>query len=1505
MAKDKFGNFGGEYVDQGKFNDIMTNSTPEDKVKLSEVHKSINRLASQLDKNQSNFTKEMKGISGSISTSSKQQQKILNQMKMRELSSSKDIRAVEKSVNVVLGKLGYVVDAVGRNAKKILIDTARATKEHIKEYGRALSGDFAINKANFVASALAKASPIFGYFAGKFFETTVFKHFTELIREKLGAAVSYVGNKFRDIWERGKESIKAWWRDPKKWKRIYDATATILKFPFKMLGKTLAHLWNGVKFIAKLPFKAIGLAFKGLVLTLKGIAKLPGLIFKTALGIIKAPFKMIGGAFGAFKEGYKSVGRKKQEKSREKYIKMQEEYEGNIPSLQKGGYIKKEGLAHIHGAEVVSPFGKLKDAFKRAIAPLTGSVVIELRKLRYATVGIGRDVSATFAASIMRVPLFKGLVSTFQTMKGAYEVYKFWFGKRNRYTNLLSRSSNPQARAADNIGVLYTGMMIKMDTLIANVQLLVERFGGKPFEESMAWKRAATWTRFEKVTSLYKNMGGISGIAKTGMETLKGLFSGKKAIAKDNYEKGKTTVIDSYEKGKENIAEKGGLKEIISTSIKEGGAVIIKQGGAVITIVDEKTGLGIHEKYDKATKAVQEKYANSEIKPALEELKAEAKSQKEKVKGRIKGSKILGKIKGSSWYSAVSSKLAEEKGAFNVGGSTAGEKLKSYGTRLRGIFSSKKKQAEEIQESFFKRGLNYFNKKIAEVKETKSYRKREEKIAKKIQKATEGTDEKLSLGRQLMKKSFGKIATFLWLGFGLIKNIIGGLIKLPFKGLWKLLEGIGSLTIGGIFKKGWEVILKVGKFLFRPLAPLLQFFKKIPWTKQFSISKIFGEMFKKGAGGIGGFFKNVKGVFKAEGLLKALGKLTGLSAIGKFTMNNPLLRKLPVIGQIIGWFDILTDSVKGLFKTREWFGKKEGEKVSWSERINSMLGAALGGTEVGWKGAKSGALKGLAAGMAIGSIVPGIGTAIGGAIGVIAGGLMGAIGGKNIAKGLEIIWSEVKSLVKSSMAMVKYPFVLLGGLAERAKNWISDKYKSINEKVSEWLGTKLDPLWKAIDPLVTIIEKFVGGVVGVLQGIVNVVLHPVKWLKGIMDKIGSWTTENVDVVASRQKEIHAEREAALKGMTETGREFASGISENQRIEEQARKVKADADKKVQAREEAKKKPGFFKRLFGRGSTETPIQSKTSGYTPSKVSGDVKERYQNVKPHLMEASSATGVPFNILTQVAGVESSFKPNAAAGTSSASGIFQFIDGTWRKITTEKGGKYGITPSTSKNDPRASSIMGAEYAKENIQRLSSITSSPSATDVYLSHFLGGGGGPRFSKAYYNNPNDDARKYASSSQISANPSIFKYGATVKDVYEGFSAKLNKFSPNNLEGDVPTAATGGYIPKSGLAYLHSGEAVLPASIVRPMLPQGMKTSDVLGKQQDTQSSLINTLFSGLSDQFQEGNKVTSAAIIDASKRIVSYSSSNSGGGGGGGMRGQDNINDQERYDLSMLISANL
>jgi len=448
MAKDKFGNFDGNYVDQDKFNDIMTNSTPEDKVKLSEVHKSINRLAAQLDKNQTYFSKEMKGISGSISATSKQQKQMLKDMKMREVSSQKDIRAVEKSVNVVLGKLGYVVDAVGRNAKKILVDTARATKQHLQEYGRALSADFAINKANFVASALAKSSPIFGYFAGKFMETSVFRHFSDLIKEKLGAAVTYVGNKLRDLWTRGSTAVKEWWKDPQKWKKLGKSVEKILKFPFKKFGQLLHYTWDGVKYLAKLPFKLIGKSMHLLVKSIGFIAKLPfkaiGAIFKSALWVIKMPFKMLG----AIKEGWKDVSRKKQEKSRAKYIKIQEEFEGKIPSLQKGGYIKGEGLAHIHAAEVITPYNKLKEAFKRAIAPLTGATIIELRKLRYATVGVGRDVSAAFTASLMRLPFVKGLVSTFQTMKSAYEVYKFWFGKRNKYTNLLSRNSNPQARAA-------------------------------------------------------------------------------------------------------------------------------------------------------------------------------------------------------------------------------------------------------------------------------------------------------------------------------------------------------------------------------------------------------------------------------------------------------------------------------------------------------------------------------------------------------------------------------------------------------------------------------------------------------------------------------------------------------------------------------------------------------------------------------------------------------------------------------------------------------------------------------------------------------------------------------------------------------------------------------------------------------------------------------------------------------------------------------------------------
>ena len=57
--------------------------------------------------------------------------------------------------------------------------------------------------------------------------------------------------------------------------------------------------------------------------------------------------------------------------------------------------------------------------------------------------------------------------------------------------------------------------------------------------------------------------------------------------------------------------------------------------------------------------------------------------------------------------------------------------------------------------------------------------------------------------------------------------------------------------------------------------------------------------------------------------------------------------------------------------------------------------------------------------------------------------------------------------------------------------------------------------------------------------------------------------------------------------------------------------------------------------------------------------------------IQSASQKTGVDFSYLLQQAQVESSFKADAKAKTSSATGLYQFIDRTWLQMVNKYGDK------------------------------------------------------------------------------------------------------------------------------------------------------------------------------------------------------------------------------------------
>ncbi len=170
---------------------------------------------------------------------------------------------------------------------------------------------------------------------------------------------------------------------------------------------------------------------------------------------------------------------------------------------------------------------------------------------------------------------------------------------------------------------------------------------------------------------------------------------------------------------------------------------------------------------------------------------------------------------------------------------------------------------------------------------------------------------------------------------------------------------------------------------------------------------------------------------------------------------------------------------------------------------------------------------------------------------------------------------------------------------------------------------------------------------------------------------------------------------------------------------------------------------------------------------------------NIGQILLNASNATGVPFDIMSKIAYVESSFNPHATAKSSTAAGLFQFVTDTWKYITEKKGDKYGINPHTSRLDPNSNALMGGEYIKDNIREIQghTLTSPPTEADIYAAHFLGAAGARQLFRKLKSTPDgiaaDEFKKAAHS-----NPTIFYQDGdkskprTFRQIYEYCAMKM-------------------------------------------------------------------------------------------------------------------------------------
>lgn len=220
----------------------------------------------------------------------------------------------------------------------------------------------------------------------------------------------------------------------------------------------------------------------------------------------------------------------------------------------------------------------------------------------------------------------------------------------------------------------------------------------------------------------------------------------------------------------------------------------------------------------------------------------------------------------------------------------------------------------------------------------------------------------------------------------------------------------------------------------------------------------------------------------------------------------------------------------------------------------------------------------------------------------------------------------------------------------------------------------------------------------------------------------------------------------------------------------------------------------------------------------------------IQSAIAQASSRTGIDFDYLLGQARLESGLNTNARAGTSSASGLYQFIEQSWLAVVKKHGAEHGLGWAADsigrgangrlsigdagtkaailnlRNDPAVASLMAAEHASDNKTVLEGkLGRAATGTDLYMAHFLGLGGAGKFLSSMQGNPGATAATMFPAAAAANRGVFYKPGGearSLSEVYDRFAAKLGagagdtgtvaaRFASQSLDMNGATVVTGG------------------------------------------------------------------------------------------------------------------
>lgn len=254
------------------------------------------------------------------------------------------------------------------------------------------------------------------------------------------------------------------------------------------------------------------------------------------------------------------------------------------------------------------------------------------------------------------------------------------------------------------------------------------------------------------------------------------------------------------------------------------------------------------------------------------------------------------------------------------------------------------------------------------------------------------------------------------------------------------------------------------------------------------------------------------------------------------------------------------------------------------------------------------------------------------------------------------------------------------------------------------------------------------------------------------------------------------------------------------------------------------------------SVDTANATSAAGVDPSRV---------RVAGAIKRAASSSGTSFEYLLTTAKMESDFNPTAGASTSSAHGLFQFIDQTWLATVKEAGAQFGygnyadlVTKSSDgtysvadptarraimklRDDPSVASAMAAALTQSNSFTLTGLLGRrPTDSELYMAHFMGVGGAAKLIGNAEDNPQaSGARLFPNAA--AANHSIFydRMTGRARSVSEVYAVLQQRYASAAASSATQSAiaAVGAIAPPTAVGGSASTTTVASASATTPAI----------------------------------------------------------------------------------------